>query len=83
MPSNKALQMDPHASRLVTKGRVHPTMKILSLITHVQKRTGHWEHRENSRWPGSQFGLLPYVCLLLFLSPAECTKVIISEFAIQ
>ncbi len=83
MPSNKALQMDRHASRLVTKGRVHPTMKMMSLITHVQERTGHREHRENSRWPGSQFGSLPYICLLLFLLPAKCTKVIISEFAIQ
>ncbi len=32
--------------------------------------------------PGSQLGPLPYIFLLLLLA-AECTKVIISEFAIQ
>ncbi len=66
------------------------------LIGWMQGRTGHREHRENSRWPGSKFGPLPYIyffiiiiiyyyyfLILLFLLPAECTKVIISEFAIQ
>ncbi len=51
---------------------------------YKQGRTGHRENRENSRWPGSQFGPLPYIFFfMLLLLPAECTKVIISEFAIQ
>ncbi len=65
-------------------------------VAGSQGRTGHRENRENSRWPGSQFGPLPcifffffiiyyyyFILLLLFLLPTECTKVIISEFAIQ
>ncbi len=72
-------------------------VRVYKLVGHAswQGRTGHRENRENSRWPGSQFGPLPcnfiffiiyyyyFILLLLFLLPTECTKVIISEFAIQ
>ncbi len=58
-----------------------------------QARTGHWEHREVSRWPGGWFGPLPCVFLLLlfyyyyyyyyiFFLPSQCVKVIISDCGI-
>ncbi len=35
----------------------------------IQGRTGHRENRDNSRWPGSQFGPLPYFFFFFFCLP--------------
>ncbi len=57
------------------------------IFIYMQGRTGHRENRDNSRWPGSQFGPLPYILFFnFFVVVFACrmyTKVIISEFAIQ
>ncbi len=52
------------------------TLFITQNNYYNQGRAGHRENRDNSRWPGSQFGPLPYfllfLLLLLLFLPAEC-----------
>ncbi len=61
-------------------------MLCISFIWHTseQARTGHWEYRDGSRWPGGWFDPLPCNCFLLFmyLLPSQCAKVIISDCGI-
>ncbi len=54
----------------------------------MQVRTGHWEHRNVSLWPGGLFGPLHCVLLLciylfIYFLPSECAKVIISDYGIR
>ncbi len=61
-------------------------MLLLLDVKGMDANQGRTGHREN-RWPGSQFGPLPYFFFIYFFVVVfACrmyTKVIISEFAIQ
>ncbi len=63
-PSNLSLSLTHTHTRTHARTHTH---------THTQGQTGHRENRDNSRWPGSQFGPLPYFFFFFFLFlPAEC-----------
>ncbi len=60
-----------------------------SLITTFHVWTGHWEHRDVSRWPNVLahcpmflFYLYNYFLLLFIYLPSQCAKVIISDCGI-